>query len=86
MKTAFIMDPATRNMVINEKAVNYFRSLGEVAFNESSPDKENVKQVIKGAQIAVTSWGNTAIDGENFEIAEFAVARLCGSSLTRRAA
>ena len=64
MKTAFIMDPATRNMVINEKAVNYFRSLGEVAFNESSPDKENVKKVIKGADIAVTSWGNTAIDGE----------------------
>ena len=64
MKTAFIMDPATRNMVINEKAINYFRSLGEVSFNESSAAKENVIKVIENADIAVTSWGNTAIDEE----------------------
>ena len=64
MKTAFLMDPATRNMVINEKTLNYFRALGEVSVNDGAASKENVIKYIENADIAITSWGNTALDGE----------------------
>jgi phosphoglycerate dehydrogenase-like enzyme len=64
MKTAFIMNESTRNMVLNQKAVDYFKSIGEVSFNTGDTTKESVIRVIEGADIAVTSWGNTALDGE----------------------
>ncbi len=64
MKTAFLMDPATRNMVINEKALAFFGKLGEVSLNDGSASKENVIKCIENADIAVTSWGNTAIDAD----------------------
>lgn len=63
-KTAFIMDKNTRNMVINQKAIDYFASLGEVAFNEGDTSKESVMKIIKDADIAITSWGNTSLDGD----------------------
>jgi phosphoglycerate dehydrogenase-like enzyme len=64
MKTAFIMSPSTRNMVINQKAIDFFSSLGEVTLNTGGTGKESVMKTIEGADIAITSWGNTAIDGE----------------------
>ena len=62
MKTAFIMNESTRNMVINQKAIDYFRSLGEVSFNNGDTKNESVKAAIKDADIAITSWGNNPID------------------------
>ena len=64
MKTAFIMDPSTRNMVINEKALAYFHTLGEVTLNDGDAGRDNVIKCIENADIAVTSWGNTSLDGE----------------------
>lgn len=64
MKTAFIMNESTRNMVINQKAINYFSSIGEISLNTGDTGKESVMRAMEGADIAVTSWGNNAIDGE----------------------
>ena len=62
MKTAFIMNESTRSMVINQKAIDYFKSLGEVSFNNGDTGSESVKKAIKDADIAITSWGNNPID------------------------
>jgi len=64
MKTAFIMNEGGRKLVINQKAIDYFKSLGEVSFNDGDFGKESVKKAIKNADIAVTSWGNTELDAE----------------------
>ncbi len=64
MKTAFLMNESTRNMVINQKAIDYFKSLGEVSFNTGGTGAESVAGTAEGADIAITSWGNTAIDGQ----------------------
>ena len=64
MKTAFIMSESIRESVINQRAIDYFSALGEVAFNTGSTGKDSVMKTIEGADIAITSWGNTAIDKE----------------------
>ena len=51
-------------MVLNQKAYDYFASLGEVSVNDGGTDKESIIKTIEGATIAVTSWGNEAIDEE----------------------
>lgn len=63
-KIALIMGGGSRNMVFNEKSLKRLEKIGEVVLNNGGTDKENIKKVIKGATIAVTSWGNTAIDQE----------------------
>lgn len=64
-KICLIMSPGTREMVINERAINRLRSLGEVYISNGEPQDES----IKGATIAITSWGNTAIDEKSLAAA-----------------
>lgn len=61
-KIALIMDPGTRKMVINEKTIERMRKIGEVVMNEGGTEPEHVKELMKDATIAVTSWGNKPID------------------------
>ncbi|MBO4277346.1 MAG: hydroxyacid dehydrogenase [Clostridia bacterium] len=62
MKIAVIMNPATREMVFNEKCLKRLAESGEVAVNPGGTGFESVSQVIKDADIAVTSWGNQPLD------------------------
>lgn len=64
MKTALLMDPGTRKMVFNEKCLKRLENIGEVAVNQGGTDYESVAQVIKGADVLVTSWGNQPLDGK----------------------
>ena len=57
------MSPSTREMVINERAINRLKNIGEVYIAEGEAQAE----AIKGATIAITSWGNTPIDEEQLK-------------------
>ena len=61
-KIVLLMDPGTRAMVINEKTVRRMEKIGEVIVNEGGTEPENVKELLRGATIAVTSWGNRPLD------------------------
>ena len=65
MKIAIIADGEMRKNVINERALARIRTLAdEVVLNEGPCTVENVKKTIKDADIAITSWGHTTLDGE----------------------
>ena len=68
MKTALLMDPGTRKMVFNEKCLKRLENNGEVAVNQGGTDYESVEQVIKGADVLVTSWGNQPLDEKYLEL------------------
>ena len=63
-KIALIMSGGSRNMVISDKSLKRLASIGEVVINNGGTDKENVKKVIEGATIAITSWGNSELDAD----------------------
>ncbi|MEG1742825.1 MAG: hydroxyacid dehydrogenase [Clostridia bacterium] len=63
-KIAFLLDRATQKMIFNQKALNYFSSIGKISINEGGLKKDNIKKVIKNATIAVTSWGNSPLDAD----------------------
>ncbi len=62
-KIALIMGDAARDFVISPRSIKRMQELGEVVFGEGQ-DKESVKKAIKGATVAITTWGNTALDEE----------------------
>lgn len=62
-KICLIMSPGTQNMVINDRALDRLRKLGEVSVSDGRTQLE----AIKGATIAITSWGNTPIDAACLE-------------------
>ena len=65
MKIAMILSNAMRQRLFSEKAMEKLRSFGEVVINETDDTSpEQVKKVISGADVAITSWGSGHIDGE----------------------
>ena len=65
MKIAMILSNAMRQRLFSEKAMEKLRSFGEVVVNETDDTgPEQVKKVISGADVAITSWGSGHIDGE----------------------
>lgn len=67
MKIALLMNESGRNMVIDSKAIDRMKKLGEVVYTAGTA-KEDIKQALTGADVAITSWGNTPIDGELLEV------------------
>ena len=63
-RIALLMDPGTRGMVLSEKIIRRMEGIGEVVINNGGTDPENVKELLRGATIAVTSWGNRPLDGD----------------------
>ncbi len=61
-KIALIMDPGTRNMVINQKTIDRLSKIGTVVLNEGGTDAETVKPLLQDATVCVTSWGNQPLD------------------------
>ena len=57
MKIAMILSNAMRQRLFSEKAMEKLRSFGEVVINETDDTgPEQVKKVISGADVAITSW------------------------------
>lgn len=65
MKIAMLMDKNTRSQVLDQETIRRFAALGELTWNETEQNEpENAKKVIRGAEVAVTSWGSPAMTGE----------------------
>ncbi len=67
MKIALLMNESGRNMVIDSKAIDRLNKIGEVVYTADT-DRQSIKEALRGASIAITSWGNTPIDGELLEV------------------
>ena len=62
MKTALIFRKSLQSRLFTEKAIDELRKLGEVALLDGEElSTEAIKATIAGADIAITSWGNTTL-------------------------
>lgn len=70
MKIALLMDAPLRKQIISEKIINKMKEISEVSMNETlTTDKKVIMEVIRDADIAVTSWGNTEMSKEILDCA-----------------
>ncbi len=70
MKIAMLMDRNTRSQVLDQETIRRFEALGDLAWNETEQNElENAKEVIRGADVAVTSWGSPAMTEELLDTA-----------------
>lgn len=70
MKIALLMDGKLRPSIISDKTLAKLKELGEVSVNETDKTEiETIKQIIKNADIAITSWGNTQMTAEILDCA-----------------
>ncbi len=70
MKIALLMNNGLRRSLFTERTMIRLKSMGDVAFNETSgSDPDVVKSVIQGADIAVTSWGNGPLTADLLDCA-----------------
>lgn len=70
MKIAVLMDAPLRTTLLSDKTIGRLAQWGDVAVNTTdSADKETIKQVIAGADIAITSWGVPTLDAEILDCA-----------------
>ncbi len=61
MVISLLQDGATIPSIFSPKALKKLESIGQVRLNDGDSSDEQVKKVIKGADIAITSWGNDLI-------------------------
>ncbi len=69
MRIAMLQDHASVPSIFSAKALARLASIGEVIRNDGAPTDENVKKTIAGADIAITSWGNTTLHREILDCA-----------------
>ncbi len=63
MKIAILMDAPLRQTLFTKKAIGELSQLGEIVYNESTTiDKASLIELVKGADVAVTSWGVPTFD------------------------
>lgn len=58
-KIAFLQSKSTTNQIFSSEELSFISKLGSVVMNEedSNPSTEQVKSLIREADIAITSWG-----------------------------
>ena len=64
MKICLIQNSASVDRIFSERSLAKLRSMGEVVINDGDASVESVKKAIKGADVAITSWGNTTLTKE----------------------
>lgn len=70
MKIAMLLDQVIWPQVINPKTAQRFAALGELVCNATrGNERENARQLLTGADFAVTSWGCPALDSELLDAA-----------------
>lgn len=70
MKIAILMDAPLRATLISEKTMARLAQWGEVAVNETDKaERETVRAVLQGADIAITSWGVPQLDKDLLDCA-----------------
>ncbi|HBL84895.1 MAG: hypothetical protein A2Y17_06655 [Clostridiales bacterium GWF2_38_85] len=68
-KIALIMSEGMRPQVFSNKTIDRLREYGDVVFNYGSCSVDDIAAAIRGADIAVTSWGNISIDKPLLDLA-----------------
>ena len=68
-KIALIMSAGMLPQVFSNKTLTKLREIGDVVLNYGGNSVEDVAAAIRGADIAVTSWGNNAIDKTLLDLA-----------------
>jgi len=58
MKIAFVQSKDSLPSIFSQKSLDLLGKMGELVFNDGAGTPEQVKKTIKGADIAITSWGN----------------------------
>ena len=61
MQISFIHGIEMKDKLYSQRSLNKFSTLGDLVFNQQGPDVDAVKAAIAGADVAVTSWGNTTL-------------------------
>jgi len=61
MKIALLQPQSRRYHLFTDETLKRLASLGELTVNTGEADEEDVKKAIRGADIAVTAWGNTML-------------------------
>lgn len=61
-KIALIMSAGMCPQVFSNKTLDRLREMGDVVLNYGSCSLEDTAATIRGADIAITSWGNTPVD------------------------
>ncbi|MCD8325281.1 MAG: hydroxyacid dehydrogenase [Lachnospiraceae bacterium] len=70
MKIAMLLDQVICPQVISERTAGQLAELGDLSWNETRENElENAKWVLKGADIAVTSWGSPRMTAELLDVA-----------------
>lgn len=70
MKIAVLLEKKLRKILFSETTLNRLSSLGELVCNESdSLDKTVVREILRDADIAITSWGTPCLDQEMLDAA-----------------
>ncbi len=70
MKIAILMDAPLRATLISEKTMERLAAFGEVSVNETDKaERETVRGVLQGADVAITSWGVPQLDKELLDCA-----------------
>lgn len=64
MQISFIHGIEMKDKLYSQRSLNKFSTLGDLVFNQQGPDTDAVKAAIAGADVAVTSWGNTTLTEE----------------------
>ena len=64
MKIALVQNVKTVPTIFSKKALDLLEQLGEVVINDGDSTAEQVKKTVSGADIAVTSWGNSHFTDE----------------------
>ncbi len=70
MKVAMLLDQIICPQVISAKGAARFEALGEAVWNETRENElENAKNILKDADVAVTSWGSPQMTKELLDVA-----------------
>ena len=71
MKIALLSQKTLTDSLFDHDSISCLKSFGELIENndEKGPSKERLKELIKGADIAISSWGTPALDGEVLDMA-----------------
>lgn len=70
-KIVFLQNQDLTNRIFTDAHMDFFRSKGEVVVNneKDNPDPSKVKELLKDADIAVTSWGCPTFDRDILDAA-----------------
>ena len=69
MRIALVQSKDSLPSIFSPKALELLGNMGELVYNDGAGDPEQVKKTVKGADIAITSWGNGLFTEDILDVA-----------------